>query len=560
MTVYLTIAACIILLCVLLNRLSFRFGVPMLLMFIVLGMVCGIDGLLGIPFDNYKLAEQICSTALIFIMFTGGFGTNWPQAKPVAVKAAALSTVGVFLTALLTGGFCYFVLKIQLWESFLIGAILSSTDAASVFSILRSKKLGLKENTASLLEMESGSNDPCSYMLTAIVLSVMNGKADGGQIALLIVSQLVFGVLFGAGIAVAARLFLSRFRFGSSGFDMTFFIGLALLSYGLPSLVGGNGYLSAYIVGIVLGNSKVKNKAPVVNFFDGLTSLMQILIFFLVICTSAETGGGVEELQILIFFLLGLLATPSQIPAVLPAAAAIAVFMTFAARPLAVFGLLSPARCSIRQQVLVSFAGLRGAASIVFAIMATVHEASTRSDVYHIVFCIVLLSMAFQGSLLAPAARKLNMCDKDIDVLKTFSDYSEEVDMRFICTKLPDGHEWVGKALRDLLLPPDTLIVMLLRGEERIVPSGRTVLQAGDVAVLSARAFVEPAGLLLTEQAIAADSPWAEKRIAEFSPSGGELVILILRNSKTVIPKGDTRIKAGDVLVIASQEEALIQA
>ena len=189
MTVYLTIAACIILLCVLLNRLSFRFGVPMLLMFIVLGMVCGIDGLLGIPFDNYKLAEQICSTALIFIMFTGGFGTNGPQAKPVAVKAAALSTVGVFLTALLTGGFCYFVLKIQLWESFLIGAILSSTDAASVFSILRSKKLGLKENTASLLEMESGSNDPCSYMLTAIVLSVMNGKADGGQIALLIVSQ-----------------------------------------------------------------------------------------------------------------------------------------------------------------------------------------------------------------------------------------------------------------------------------------------------------------------------------------------------------------------------------
>lgn len=303
--------------------------------------------------------------------------------------------------------------------------------------------------------------------------------------------------------------------------------------------MGGNGYLSAYIVGIVLGNSKVKNKAPVVNFFDGLTSLMQILIFFL----------------------LGLLATPSQIPAVLPAAAAIAVFMTFAARPLAVFGLLSPARCSIRQQVLVSFCGPGGGRRpSCSAIMATVHEASTRSDVYHIVFCIVLLSMAFQGSLLAPAARKLNMCDKDIDVLKTFSDYSEEVDMRFICTKLPDGHEWVGKALRDLLLPPDTLIVMLLRGEERIVPSGRTVLQAGDVAVLSARAFVEPAGLLLTEQAIAADSPWAEKRIAEFSPSGGELVILILRNSKTVIPKGDTRIKAGDVLVIASQEEALIQA
>ncbi len=309
--------------------------------------------------------------------------------------------------------------------------MISSTDAASVFSILRSKKLGLKENTTSLLEMESGSNDPCSYMLTAIVLSVMNGKADGGQIALLMVSQLVFGVLFGAGIAVAARLFLSRFRFGSSGVDMTFFIGLALLSYALPSLVGGNGYLSAYIVGIVLGNSKVKNKAPVVNFFDGLTSLMQILIFFL----------------------LGLLATPSEIPAVLPAAAAITVFMTFAARPLAV-------SASVPGALFHPAAGagvLRGPAG------GGLHRVRHHGDgargrhphdVYHLVFCIVLLSIAFQGSLLPRVSAKLSMIDHTADVSKTFNDYQEESDIDFIKIHLDKNHPWNGKTLGSCPSPP----------------------------------------------------------------------------------------------------------
>ena len=221
-----------------------KFGTPTLLLFLFIGMLFGSDGL-GIQFNSSNTAQFIGMLALSVILFSGGMDTKYSEIRPVVAEGVVLATVGVFLTAALTGFFIYFIsgvfgVRLSLTESFLFAAVMSSTDSASVFSILRSKKLGLKENTASLLEMESGSNDPCSYMLTAIVLSVMNGKADGGQIALLIVSQLVFGVLFGAGIAVAARLFLSRFRFGSSGFDMTFFIGLALLSYGLPSLVGAS--------------------------------------------------------------------------------------------------------------------------------------------------------------------------------------------------------------------------------------------------------------------------------------------------------------------------------
>ena len=172
---FLLISAIVIVLCVVLNNVSNKIGIPMLLAFILLGMVFGSDGIVKIPFDNFDFTESICTVALIFIMFYGGFGTRWKEAKPVVVKAGILSTLGVALTAALTGLFCHYVLKLPAALGFLIGAVLSSTDAASVFSILRSRKLGLKYNTASLLEIESGSNDPCSYMLTVIMMAVIEG-------------------------------------------------------------------------------------------------------------------------------------------------------------------------------------------------------------------------------------------------------------------------------------------------------------------------------------------------------------------------------------------------
>lgn len=528
------LAAVVVLVCVLLNRFTHRFGIPVLLAFILLGMAFGTDGILKIPFENYEFAERICSVALIFIMFYGGFGTNWKQARPVAVQAGLLSTLGVALTSLLVGGFCYLALRIPFPESLLIGAVVGSTDAASVFSILRSKKLGLKDNTDSMLELESGSNDPMSYMLTVILLSFMGeGGADTASILRLIFSQFALGIAFGVLTGFVAAFIMQRVRFMADGFDMAFVVGVALLAYGTASVTGGNGYLAAYLSGIILGNRKIRNQKALVNFFDGVTGLMQMLIFFL----------------------LGLLATPSLIPRIFLPSLLIMLALTFLARPLAVFLILTPFRCSVRQQALVSFAGLRGAASIVFAIMATVSPPYLENDLFHMVFCIVLLSITFQGTLLPLCAKRLGMTDQGIDVLKTFSDYSEEIELRFIQIRIREQHPWAEQEIRSVTLPPDTLIVLLLREGMRLVPDGKTVLHAGDVAVLSAYRYMSGDAIGLREYEVQHGSEWIGKTIKQFSPEPGELVIMLLRNGRTILPKGNTQIEKNDMLVILSSDE-----
>ena len=529
MALSLLIASSVILICVIFNKISGKLGVPVLLAFILLGMTFGSDGIFKIPFADFPFAEKICSIALIFIMFYGGFGTRWSEAKPVAVKSVLLSTVGVAATAGITGLFCRFALGMDWLESMLIGSVISSTDAASVFSILRSKKLGLKENTASLLEMESGSNDPCSYMLTAIMISAMNSSVSGLEILYLIFAQFVYGIVIGVVIALGARFVLTHFKFSTEGFDAVFVLGVAVLSYALPSVISGNGYLSAYIVGIILGNSDIKNKQSMVHFFDGLTGLMQMLIFFL----------------------LGLLSFPSSLPQVFPAALAIALFLTFVARPAAVFAILTPLKCSIPQQLLVSWSGLRGAASIVFAIMASVNVDSLTDDIFHIVFCIVLISITCQGTLIPFMSKKLGMIDKNENVLKTFNDYAEEVDVQFIkLTITGDEHPWLNKRIRELSIPWDLLFVLIIRNGERIIPNGKTVLREDDIVVVSAPVYQGSGAVQFAEQKIHTGSRWIGKKISEFSAESDAFVILIKRGSEVVIPRGPTDIAENDVLVI----------
>ena len=224
----LLLCAVVIVICIVASRLSQRLGVPALLLFLALGMLFGSDGLFRIPFDNFEAAERICSVALIFIMFYGGFGTRWEAARPAAARAVVLSTLGVAVTALLTALFCHLALGFSALESFLTGAVISSTDAASVFSILRSKKLGLRNHTASLLEVESGSNDPASYMLTVIALSLM-GVGGGGAIPWMIFAQVVFGLGLGAAVAGLSILVLRRLTL-SDGLDTIFVVAAALLS------------------------------------------------------------------------------------------------------------------------------------------------------------------------------------------------------------------------------------------------------------------------------------------------------------------------------------------
>lgn len=529
MTSYILLVAAVILLCLSLNKMSNKLGIPMLLAYILLGMMFGTDGILKIPFDNFTIAEQICTVSLIFIMFYGGFGTNWKQAKPVAGKAVLLSTVGVILTAVTTGAFCHFILKMDFWESMLIGSVISSTDAASVFSILRSRRLNLKNNTASMLEVESGSNDPCSYMLTVIILTIMSGKLSGSSLVVMIFSQIIFGILVGVVVALAAAFILKKVNFATDGFDTIFVFSMALVSYAGASMINGNGYLAAYIAGIILGNTPLHHKKSLVHFFDGITGLMQMLIFFL----------------------LGLLAYPSQLPKILPIALAIAVFLTFVARPVSVFTILMPFRCPVKQQLLVSWAGLRGAASIVFAIMATVSPAYTKNDLFHIVIFIVLFSISIQGTLLGLVAKKLDMIDENGNVMKTFSDYSDEMPVEFVKISIKAGHPWENRKIKDLTSLPDLLLVLILRGEERIIPNGNTVVLAGDKIVLSALSPEENLGICLTEIPIEKDSKWIGKPLSRIKLGEEKLVLVLKRNEKVVIPNGNTVIRENDVLVIS---------
>lgn len=529
MTSYILLVAAVILLCLSLNKMSNKLGIPMLLAYILLGMMFGTDGILKIPFDNFTIAEEICTVSLIFIMFYGGFGTNWKQAKPVAGKAVLLSTVGVILTAVTTGAFCHFILKMDFWESMLIGSVISSTDAASVFSILRSKRLNLKNNTASMLEVESGSNDPCSYMLTVIILTIMSGELSGSSLVVMILSQIIFGILVGVVVALAAAFILKKVNFATDGFDTIFVFSMALVSYAGASMINGNGYLAAYIAGIILGNTPLHHKKSLVHFFDGITGLMQMLIFFL----------------------LGLLAYPSQLPKILPIALAIAVFLTFVARPVSVFAILMPFRCPVKQQLLVSWAGLRGAASIVFAIMATVSPAYTKNDLFHIVIFIVLFSISIQGTLLGLVAKKLAMIDENGNVMKTFSDYSDEMPVEFVKISIKAGHPWENRKIKDLTSLPDLLLVLILRGEERIIPNGNTVVLAGDKIVLSALSPEENLGICLTEIPIEKDSKWIGKPLSRIKLGEEKLVLVLKRNEKVVIPNGNTVIRENDVLVIS---------
>lgn len=268
------ICSLVLLICITSTKILYKFGVPILLIFIVLGMLFASDGIVGIYFDNYELASDICSIALIFIMFYGGFGTNWKMAKPIAVQSILMSSLGVVITAGLTGLFSSIVFKTSLLEGLLIGAVIASTDAAAVFAILRSQKLNLKGSIASILEIESGSNDPFAYMLTIIILGLMSNQGYGSIVPMLL-NQIIVGILASIVLAKLSVYLLRNVMFEIEGFYPIFITAIAILSYSLSEYFGGNGYLSVYITGIIIGNSKIPHKKSIFQFFDGVSWLMQ---------------------------------------------------------------------------------------------------------------------------------------------------------------------------------------------------------------------------------------------------------------------------------------------
>lgn len=522
--------AFVIIICVLLNNASSKIGMPVLLAFLLLGIIVGSVQFIPVQFSDYAAGEQISTIALIFIMFYGGFGTRWDSAKSAAVPAGLLASLGVILTAGITGLFCHFILRWGWVESFLMGSVVSSTDAASVFSILRQRRLGLKNNSAPMLEIESGSNDPFSYMLVILMLSLLEAKVSTGQILWLVFKQLVFGIGFGVFIAWGSCKILKRISFNTSGFDSLFIFGVALLSYALPSLVDGNGFLSAYLVGIILGNSQIEGKRNLVNFFDGITGLMQVIVFFM----------------------LGMLAKPSQMHIVILPAIGIFLFMLLIARPLAVSGILAPfKKYNTKQQILISFAGLRGASSIVFAIIAAMGAPGLEHDIVNIVFCIVLLSIGLQGFLLPKAAIKLDQIDRDTDVMKTFNDFSEETDLQFSEIVITEDNPWKDKMIKDIVKPHNMLFCLVIRASgASIIPKGATVLHQGDSVIMCTKAFRSEKKLRLVEHNITENSRAAGKTVRECITTDKAQIVLIRRSGENIIPNGNTIIRAGDTLFL----------
>ncbi len=528
MNLYLLLIGTVILICILLNRFLERIPVPSLLFFIALGMIFGENGILGITFNNYEISETICSISLIFIMFYGGFGTNLKSAKPVIVKSAVLSTLGVIFTASLIGVFGHYVLGCSWLESFLIGSVISSTDAASVFNILRSQKLSLKYNTDSLLELESGSNDPTSYMMTVLVIALMSVQEI--SIPLMFAKQMGFGILCGLLLGKLTVWVLNSSILFSGEHEKTVLVfAVALVSYAIASAVGGNGYLSVYLCGIYMGNAALPKKRYLVHFFDVITSVAQVLIFFL----------------------LGLLVTPLELPEVLLPAILLMLFLTFIARPVVVGVILACFRALPAQIAVVSWAGLRGVASIVFAIYAVLQNVELSYNLFNLVFCIVLLSISFQGTLLPWVSRKMDMIDVNSDVNKTFNDYQEDSDVDFIKVHIGKDHPWNGQELKDIMGIRDLLVVMIIREDKTIIPHGNTKIQIGDLLVLAARTFEERENLTLREIIIDKHHKWRGKTIGDITVSRGSLIVLIQKENETVIPRGNTIIEQNDVLVMA---------
>ena len=457
------IASLVLLISITSSKVLYKFGVPILLIFIGLGMLFGSDGIVGIYFSDYELTRVISSMALVIIMFYGGFGTKWSTAKPCAFPSILMSTLGVIITAALTGLFSHYVLGTTLLEGLLIGAVVASTDAASVFAILRSQKLNLKGSLAPFLEVESGSNDPFAYMATLSILLLMDNKGID-ELFPIVIKQILFGLLVGSLLAKFTIYIIRRVKFEIKGFYPIFILAIAILSYSLSEYLGGNGYLSVYMSGIILGNtSHLPYKKSLFQFFDCISWIMQITLFFM----------------------LGLLSFPSKLISIISISVSISIFMILVARPLATFVILYPFKYSLKEKIFISWVGLRGAASIVFAIYATTYGVNMQYDIFHIVFFVALFSVSIQGTLLPKVAKKLNLVDDDTLVLKTFNDYASEIDRQIVEVGITSESKWVNKSIAEADISEDILIVMIKRKDKTILPKGTTIIENGDILIIT---------------------------------------------------------------------------
>jgi cell volume regulation protein A len=452
---------------IIVGKTSYKFGVPTLLLFLAIGMLAGSDGIGGIQFDKPEIAQFIGIVSLNFILFSGGLDTNWKSVKPILKEGLVLSTLGVLLTALSLGTFVWLVTNFSIYESMLLGSIVSSTDAAAVFSILRSKSLALKTNLRPTLELESGSNDPMAYVLTIAFLAlVVNQDQSVFTIIPLFLQQMILGGILGFAFGKISKFIINKIKLDFEGLYPVLVIALMFITFSATDFVGGNGFLAIYICAVYLGNQELMHKKTILKMYDGLAWLMQIVLFLT----------------------LGLLVFPTQVFPYIGIGLLISLFLIIVARPLSVFLSLMFFKMRLRRRFYISWVGLRGAVPIVFATYPLLAGIDKANMIFNIVFFISVTSVIIQGTTLTIVAKWLNVAIPEkvkpiSEIEKFISDIPKSVMQEFVIT--PDYHA-VKKRVVDLHIPKSAFIVMIKRNGKYMRPGGSTVIEANDTLVILA--------------------------------------------------------------------------
>ena len=459
----------LVLISIIISKTGYRFGIPTLLLFLFTGMAFGSEGL-GLQFNSPQQTQFVGMVALSVILFSGGMDTKIKEIRQVIAPGVILATLGVVMTAVLTGGFIYALsrwsgmsIQLSLMMSMLLAATMSSTDSASVFSLLRTQKIGLKHNLRPLLELESGSNDPMAYMLTIALMDVIVSGNDFSiaTLTLNISEQFVLGLAFGYGLGKLAVWLINRINLPNAALYPVLLLSMVFISFTLTDQLHGNGYLAVYVAGLVVGNSRLSYRREMETFMDGLTWLLQIVLFLT----------------------LGLLVNPSEMWSVSLVALAIGVFMIFVARPAGVMLCMLPFRnIPFKGKIFVSWVGLRGAVPIIFATYPLIAGVKDADIIFNIVFFITLVSLIVQGGSITWVARKLHL---DMPLEKTSNEFGVEIPDELG----PQLHELTlsedmmtnGNLLSQMDIPEGTLVMMVKRGKTILVPNGQLPLEEGDI-------------------------------------------------------------------------------
>jgi cell volume regulation protein A len=450
------------------SKTSFHIGVPSLILFLVVGMLAGSDGPGGIFFNDFKTAKLLGVAALNFILFSGGLETKWESIRPILWQGFSLSTIGVLITAISVGLFTSYLMGYGLLEGLLLGAIVSSTDAAAVFSILRSRKVGLKGNLRPLLELESGSNDPMAFFLTVSVIYLIE-EPDASFASLIprFFKGMALGALAGYASGKVMTFVINKIKLDIDGLYPVLILSLVFFTYSFTDFIGGNGFLAVYISAVMLGNSNFLHKKSLIRFYDGQAWLMQIVMFLT----------------------LGLLVYPHEITPLLGPGVLISAFLIFIARPVAVLtSMMFFPELNIRKKLFLSWVGLRGAVPIIFATYPLIAGIPVAKDIFNLVFFISVSSVLLQGTTLAHVARWLRVAvpekirrkfPLDFELKEDFSSELFEVD-------IPGSSPAVGKTVMNLDLPKTALIVLIHRDGKYITARGETEIQAQDHLLIMA--------------------------------------------------------------------------